>query len=345
MEYQNFRPLGFHQYPPLIGEGEQDIVSWMTPPQDRQSAEILLSYSLSPLVYNQLPAPTSSFGQIDEMNLWRTAEWIRMLGLSKGWAEANHYAAETFRNNSIMGYLLQKLTMQSLKSDLKILKYGHRIEIMEAINQLLSSTVVKGEEVNSFQKLRNRQFNGYNIARIANPVQHANEVRKWVKTGTDSWNKPWNSVVPVNPDISASTAKSEQYKAVPAKGKSKRARPGNHIAYKARQNVAISRGKSFSSAVVGHLLEGSIVLINQIKGRKGRIIQRMENGEIVNIGWVPLFTNEGKQLLTKYWKNGGVVVKNSDAMIKWKTKSLVEDNMDTHGDNDDAMHHLENIEI
>jgi len=191
--------------------------------------------------------------------------------------------------------------------------------------------------VNSFQKLGNMQFNGSIVARIANPVQHAIEVRKWVKTSTDSWNKTCNSVVRVNPAISLSTAKSELCKVEPVKGKSKRARPGNHIAYKTRQNVAIQRGKSFSSVILGHLLKGSIVLINQIKGRKGRIIQRKENGEVVNIGWVPLFTNEGQQLLTKYLEKGGVVVKNSDAVIKWKTKSLQEDKADTHGDNDGAV--------
>jgi len=107
-------------------------------------------------------------------------------------------------------------------------------------------------------------------------------------------------------------------------GKSKRARPGNHIAYKVLHSVTIWSGKSFSSPVIGKLLEDSIVLINQTKGRRGRVVLRNSNGEFVNVGWVPLFTNEGHQLL-RYWRKGGIVVKNSDAVIKWETKSPLDE--------------------
>jgi len=319
--------FGFLNYSAPIGE--QDIVSLMTQPRVMQSAESPFKYTLS----SAGSGTSTSFRQIDEMNVERTAAWIRMLGSSKGWTEANQYA-ESFRNNNIMGYLLEKLTMQSLKSDLNIFKYGHRIEIMEAITQLWP----EGEEVSSFQKSEYGRYNSNSVSRMVNSVKHsmqqANEVRKWVKPGTDSRNKAYNSMVPVNPAECNSTTKSEQSKTEPAKEKSKRARPGNHIAYKARQDVAIKRGKSCSSIVVGHLLEGSIVLINQIKGRKGRIVQRKENGELVNIGWVSLFTNDSQQLMMKkYWKKGGVIVKNSDAIIQWTAKSPLDENSETLGDN------------
>jgi len=91
-----------------------------------------LQFTLSPRVLQSKPVM-----QVNEMNAERTAEWIRKLGWSMGWGESYQYA-ETFRRNNIMGYLLEKLTMNSLK-ELGVVKFGHRMEILAAINKLIST--------------------------------------------------------------------------------------------------------------------------------------------------------------------------------------------------------------
>jgi len=67
-----------------------------------------------------------------EMNVKETAVWLLMLCGFKGWAEARSYA-QTFRDNEISGFMLASLTVQTLKDTLDILKLGHRLEIIDAI--------------------------------------------------------------------------------------------------------------------------------------------------------------------------------------------------------------------
>merc|ERR1719204_189111 len=201
--------------------------------------------------------------------------------------------------------------MNSLKSELDVVMLGLRIEILTAIKKLIS-TYIDEEHEEEHQETKG-----------ANAFQHAQEVRKWVNPGTDSRKTSWNSIH-VAPITTSCALQREQSQTENPKGKSKRARPGNHIAYKVLHSATIYSGKSFSSPVIGKLLEDSIVLINQTKGRRGRVVLRNSNGEFVNVGWVPLFTNEGHQLL-RYWRKGGIVVKNSDAVIKWETMSPLDE--------------------
>jgi hypothetical protein len=81
-----------------------------------------------------LHTPHSSPAAIraDLMTIEQTAIWIRTLSLLNGWEEANQYSS-SFRENDIWGHLLPKLTADSLKSELSIMKYGHRLEILLAI--------------------------------------------------------------------------------------------------------------------------------------------------------------------------------------------------------------------
>jgi len=188
-------------------------------------------------------------------------------------------------------------------------KYGHRIEIINAINKLNS-------------RIAHEELGQEEVPNRTNAFQHAQEVRKWVNPGADC-GILWNNTAPVVRVANACPTKGEQDTEV-GRNKSKRARPGNHIAYKALHTVTIKGGKSFSSPLIGQLLENSVVLINQTKGRRGRIVLRKSNGEFANVGWVPLFTNEGQQLL-RYWRKGNMVVKNSDAIIKWETRSPLEE--------------------
>jgi len=67
-----------------------------------------------------------------EMNVEETAIWLEMIARLKGWTEATIYA-QSFKTNGISGHMLTYLTVQTLRSDLDIMKFGHRLEIIAAI--------------------------------------------------------------------------------------------------------------------------------------------------------------------------------------------------------------------
>jgi len=293
-------------YYPASSPQEQLINFWR---RHNSSQNIQMAFLNSPFQYTLSPPVLQSTPvmQVVEMNAEDTAEWIRKLGWSKGWKESEQYA-ESFRNNKIMGYLLEKLTLNSLKSELDVVKYGHRIEILTAIEELISTNNDEEHEEEEYW-----ETNG------ANAFLHAQEVRKWVNPGTDIGTRSWNSI-----NVAPCAFQREQSPTKNHKGKSKRARPGNQLVYKVLHSVPIKSGKSFSSPVIGQLLEDSIVIINQTKGRRGRLIMRNSNGEFVNVGWVPIFTNKGHLLLC-HWRKGEIEVKNSDAVIKWSTKSPLDE--------------------
>jgi len=72
--------------------------------------------------------PTTLVG----MNEEETAIWIEMLAIFKGWKEAKTYS-RSFKSNCVTGYLLPYLSVEVLKSELDIFSFGHRLEIIEAI--------------------------------------------------------------------------------------------------------------------------------------------------------------------------------------------------------------------
>lgn len=78
---------------------------------------------------------------VDQMTVDQTANWIRTLGWYNGWAEVEAYA-ERFRENSVSGMLLQKLTAEILEFSLGIVNLGHRLELLSAIEHLFPSTTV-----------------------------------------------------------------------------------------------------------------------------------------------------------------------------------------------------------
>jgi len=68
------------------------------------------------------------------------------------------------------------------------------------------------------------------------------------------------------------------------------------IMFKALYRLKIRSGKAFSRDVLGWVNKGDLVIVNQVKGRRARLMF-IENGMISNLGWVSLHTSEGIQLL------------------------------------------------
>jgi len=118
-----------------------------------------------------------------DMNEEETAIWVEMLGSFKGWKEAKSYA-HSFKTNGVTGCVLPHLSVKALRSELNILKYGHRLEIITAIenNELtIMNPFIISNCYDAFFK-SNKNFNENHSQRAkkwANTSLYEKEVQKW----------------------------------------------------------------------------------------------------------------------------------------------------------------------
>jgi len=293
----------------------------------------------------------------DLMTVDQTAAWVRTLGYFNGWGEVIEYE-KNFRSNQIKGYMLQSLTLESLKSDLGIWKYGHRLEIMNAIKSLfpsmgeLSSNMANstvssnsiyspmlssgiGSPLNTFyspvvtfgtpQSVPQSMGVCYspNVRSDIVGIRNGSPTRtsgQCMETVSDFGNRGNGSSTIISEKSAmhhygsdfekipsskgmhsyANTYEKDQSKVAKiVKKKSKRVGPSNPVEYMALCEVQIRGGKSASSKVVGELKARQTVVINQIKGRSGRVVVKGENGKYTKKGWVSLFTGSGRQRFVK----------------------------------------------
>merc|ERR1719220_2514632 len=215
----------------------------------------------------------------DLMTVEQTAEWIWNFGLISGWEEADWYA-ESFHRNYIWGYHLPELTLDYLKTDLGIINYQHRLEIISAIKRMHhdiwdcdDNFSADNDHIESTKLSLNDDPEIPSIS--STMLKHTRSKKCSPDESTPKKSKgltPPKSVP--NFDLTDKT-----------KALSTRARPGNPIKYKTFHKVKVRAGKSVRSAHLGYLDKGSIVVINQVKGRSGRVVLQQDNGEYVKVGW------------------------------------------------------------
>jgi len=233
----------------------QQVMSQVHTPVNGMNPVMINSPQVSNLQVNACVA--------DLMTVEQTAAWVRTLGYFNRWEEAQEYEA-IFRNNGIKGYLLQNLTLESLKSELGISKFGHRMEFMMAIESLFPN------------KTKITVRNGP----VSSPA-----IRTLVGYENDS-----SAVRTICSPIGD-------------KKKIKRASPSNPVKYMAVRATNIRAGKLANSNVIGELEGGKIVVVNQIKGRSGRIIEKKKNGLYNVVGWASLHTANGQPCLVRFQAN------------------------------------------
>merc|ERR1719320_194449 len=241
---------------------------------------------------------SSGFMSVDE-----TAEWIWRISYASGWDEADEYAW-SFKRNDIWGYLLHQLTLDSLKYDLGISKFGHRLKIMLAIKHLHLSILGSDFSADSDYDKSPRADSLPLDTQISTSTQDMQG--KTPSTSSQCMSSPAHHSPLQDVDFGEKEAielppKCSSINVMSSKTskKSTRASPENPIMYKTFQKVKIRSGKSFLSANIGYLNKGSVVLINQVKGRSGRVVIQQDDGEIVKVGWVSLYTKD-RQLLRQY---------------------------------------------
>jgi len=249
---------------------------------------------------DEFPTSTSSSKSLktlsfaDLMTVEQTAEWIWKFGRISGWDEADLYA-ESFHRNYIWGYHLPELTLYSLKNDLAIMNYQHRLEILSAINHMHYDISIwdYGFGADDYHEKRKPTVhsltNDPEIPRISSAMlkQPRSKFSPYDSAPKEGKRLRNAKTIP-NINLTPKT-----------KALSTRARPGNPIKYKTFYRVKVRAGKSVRSTHLGYLNKGSIVVINQVKGRSGRVVLQQANGGYVKVGWVTLYTNE-RQLLRKY---------------------------------------------
>jgi len=241
----------------------------------------------------------------DLMTVEEIAAWIWMVGHVSGWEEADQYA-NSFQKNDIGGFLLQWLTLDYLKTDLGITKYWHRLKIMSAIKHLRQDML--GWDSEGDADNHQRRTPRTDRLPVDSPIYSSFPLMNDKK---QSENHPEKSVLEFtsshtdnNPTIKGENravhSKNTPYQELPSRtrAKSRRARPDNPIRYKTYHKVRIRSGKSVRSNDICYLPKGSIVVINQIKGRSGRVVLQEGNGEFIKLGWVTLYTKD-RQLLRK----------------------------------------------
>jgi len=240
------------------------------------------------------PKSTKMLSLADLMKVEQTAEWIWKFCRINGWDEADLYA-ESFHRNYIWGYRLLELTLDSLKTDLGIKNYQHRLEILLAINRMhydISDWDYEFAADDCREKWKPTEHSLNNDPEIAS-ISSAMLKQLRIKFSPCE-SAPKKSQIQRNAKTISNINLTPKTKAL-----STRARPGNPIKYKTFYRVKVRAGKSVRSTHLGYLNKGSIVVINQVKGRSGRVVLQQANGGYVKVGWVTLYTNE-RQLLRKY---------------------------------------------
>jgi len=77
----------------------------------------------------------------------------------------------------------------------------------------------------------------------------------------------------------------------------KRPTPKKPVKYRVLTRCLIRKGKSFKTKSNGYLKKDDIVLVNQLKNRRGRLVKAKDDGSYEAYGWVTVHTIDGLQLL------------------------------------------------
>jgi len=80
--------------------------------------------------------------------------------------------------------------------------------------------------------------------------------------------------------------------------KGPRPTPSNPQKYMVLHQAQVRSGKSMKSKVLGNVKKGDVYWVNQVKGKRARLVERSESGDH-NIGWVSLRNNAGFKYLQK----------------------------------------------
>jgi len=83
-----------------------------------------------------------------------------------------------------------------------------------------------------------------------------------------------------------------------SKSRPRRPSPSFPVRFKALRELTIRKGKALRGEKIGKVMNNEVITVNQVKGRRARIVV-VQDGNLVNCGWVSLHTTDGDALLER----------------------------------------------
>jgi len=215
----------------------------------------------------------------NNMTVYETSNWIWTLGYNHGWLEAEWYS-KRFLENNIAGNILPSLSLQMLEQNLGIKNHTHRMTIKSAIDYLFPS--YKQEQLNApFGEKRQGSVTSSDELKSLNSEMctSCDSVDDMSESGC-STNSSSSRESPMNSTIHVGDGRSS------AK---------NLVRFKVLKTLKVRAGVSLKDRKIGVLRKNEIVTVNQVNGRRARIISEDKASAIS--GWVSLHGETGSPYL------------------------------------------------
>jgi len=219
----------------------------------------------------------------NDMTVYETSIWIWTLGYNHGWLLAEWYS-KRFEENHIDGNILPSLSLQMLEQNLGIKNPTHRMMIKSAIDYLFPSN--KQEQLKApieigFEDKRqgivasNEELKSIN-SEMCTPCGSVDGMSEsgFSTNSSSSGDSPMNSTIPVR--VRRSIVK-------------------KLVRFKVLKTLKVRAGVSLKDRKIGVLKKDKIVSMNQVDGRRARVI--FEDKAPAISGWVSLNSETGSPYL------------------------------------------------
>lgn len=219
----------------------------------------------------------------NDMTVYETSIWIWTLGYNHGWLLAEWYS-KRFEENHIDGNILPSLSLQMLEQNLGIKNPTHRMMIKSAIDYLFPSN--KQEQLKApieivFEEKRqgivasNEELESIN-SEMCTPRGSVDGMSEsgFSTNSSSSGDSPMNSTI---------------------HGCDRRSIVEKHVRFKVLKTLKVRAGVSLKDRKIGVLKKDEIVSVDQVDGRRARIIFEGKAPSIS--GWVSLNSETGSPYL------------------------------------------------
>jgi len=221
----------------------------------------------------------------NDMTVYETSIWIWTLGYNHGWLLAEWYS-KRFEENHIDGNILPSLSLQMLEQNLGIKNRTHRMMIKSAIDYLFPS--------NKQEQLKARIEIGFEEKRqgIVASNEELESINSEMCTPRGSVDGMSESGFSTNSSSSGDCPMNSTIH-----GCDRRSIVEKHVRFKfkALKTLKVRAGVSLKDRKIGVLKKDEIVSVDQVDGRRARIIFEGKAPSIS--GWVSLNSETGSPYL------------------------------------------------
>jgi len=219
----------------------------------------------------------------NNMTVYETSIWIWTLGYNHGWLEAEWYS-KRFQENNIAGNFLASLSLQMLEQNLGIKNPTHRMTIKSAIDYLFPS--YKQEQLKAPIEIEFGEKMPGNVA----SNEELESLNSKICTPCDSVDEMSESGCSTNSSLSRESPINSTIRVGDGRSSAK-----NLFRFKVLKTLKVRAGVSLKDRKIGVLRKNEIVTMDQVNGRRARVIS--EDKASVISGWVSLHGETGSPYL------------------------------------------------